>query len=100
MTTTHSLLAPDRLAGHGRRSRRRWVPKGVMLLIVLFVIGLMSACHSPGDDASLAEIVVPFSQSTAYCMQTVAVRQSAATVLSEPDARWSGLSEPARMYTF
>ena len=39
------------------RYRRRWVPKGVALLAILFVVGLLGACHSSSQP--VAEIAVP-----------------------------------------
>jgi len=44
-----------------RQGRRRWVPRGVMLLAVLFVVGLLSACEGMPDPL-MAAIAVPAEQ--------------------------------------
>jgi hypothetical protein len=59
VTTRDSLLTPDRSSDHYRPARRRWVPKGVLLLILLFAVGLLAACQSAVLDTAQAEIVVP-----------------------------------------
>lgn len=47
----------DNRSTHYRHGRRRWVPKGVMLLAILFVIGLLGACQTA--PLQVAAIAVP-----------------------------------------
>lgn len=53
--TMSALL--DKRDHHYRQRRRRWVPKGVALLTLLFVVGLASACQSA--PAKVTAIAVP-----------------------------------------
>lgn len=59
MTDRQSIVMPNAYSDSYRHARRRWVPKGVLLLLVLFVLGLISAREDAGHTPPRAKIVVP-----------------------------------------
>ncbi len=101
MTTSNSLLPLDRSSDYYRQSRRRWVPKGVMLLIVLFAVGLLGACQGTAHDNAVAEIVVPGMHSVAVsCHQRNPTGDSVYLVASLREAQWTGRAERSNLQTF
>ncbi|MFK8029750.1 MAG: hypothetical protein AB8G18_05890 [Gammaproteobacteria bacterium] len=57
MSENASFHSPQSYSHLYRQGRRRWVPKGVALLAILFVIGLLGACQSPIQE--VAAIAIP-----------------------------------------
>ncbi len=101
VTSTHSPLSPSRSSDYASINRRRWVPKGVMLLIILFDIGLITACHRPAPGASLAEIVVPVKYPMVVsCLENSQVSQVGTKATDEADLSGLFRSESARLRMF